>query len=95
MIDVREPSERDAGYIPGSRNIPYRVIGEFADDLAGGKPLVTICETGARARRSRPACSPRPASRRAPCCTAASTSGSAEATRPSSSAAAAPELPVS
>ena len=26
VIDVREPSERDAGYIPGSRNIPYRVI---------------------------------------------------------------------
>jgi hydroxyacylglutathione hydrolase len=49
LIDVREPSERDAGYIPGSRNIPYRVIGEFADDLAGGKPLVTICETGPRA----------------------------------------------
>ena len=49
VIDVREPSERDAGYIPGSRNIPYRVIGEFADDLAGGKPLVTVCETGPRA----------------------------------------------
>jgi glyoxylase-like metal-dependent hydrolase (beta-lactamase superfamily II)/rhodanese-related sulfurtransferase len=49
VIDVREPSERDAGYIPGSRNIPYRVIGEFADDLAGGKSLVTICETGPRA----------------------------------------------
>jgi hydroxyacylglutathione hydrolase len=49
VIDVREPFERDAGYIPGSRNIPYRVIGEFADDLVGGKPLVTICESGARA----------------------------------------------
>jgi hydroxyacylglutathione hydrolase len=49
VIDVREPYERDAGYIPGSRNIPYRVIGDFADDLAGGRPLVTICETGSRA----------------------------------------------
>jgi len=49
VIDVREPFERDAGYIPRSRNIPYRVIGEFVDDLAGGKPLVTICESGARA----------------------------------------------
>ncbi|MGH3018103.1 MAG: MBL fold metallo-hydrolase [Gaiellaceae bacterium] len=49
VIDVREPYERDVGYIPGSRNIPYRVIGEFADDLAGGKPLVTVCETGPRA----------------------------------------------
>jgi hydroxyacylglutathione hydrolase len=49
VIDVREPYERDVGYIPGSRNIPYRVIGDFADDLAGGRPLVTICETGPRA----------------------------------------------
>jgi glyoxylase-like metal-dependent hydrolase (beta-lactamase superfamily II)/rhodanese-related sulfurtransferase len=49
VIDVREPAERDAGYIPGSRNIPYRVIAEFADDLAGGRPLVTVCESGARA----------------------------------------------
>ncbi|HEU0303073.1 MAG TPA: MBL fold metallo-hydrolase [Gaiellaceae bacterium] len=49
VIDVREPYERDAGYIPGSRNIPYRVIGELADDLADGKPLVTVCESGARA----------------------------------------------
>ena len=49
VIDVREPYERDAGYIPGSRNIPYRVIGDFADDLAGGRPIVTICETGPRA----------------------------------------------
>jgi hydroxyacylglutathione hydrolase len=49
VIDVREPYERDTGYIPGSRNIPYRLIGDFADDLAGGRPLVTICETGPRA----------------------------------------------
>ena len=49
VIDVREPYERDTGYIPGSRNIPYRVIGDFADDLAGGRPIVTICETGPRA----------------------------------------------
>jgi glyoxylase-like metal-dependent hydrolase (beta-lactamase superfamily II)/rhodanese-related sulfurtransferase len=49
VIDVREPYERDAGYIPGSRNIPYRVIASFADDLAGDRPIVTICETGPRA----------------------------------------------
>jgi glyoxylase-like metal-dependent hydrolase (beta-lactamase superfamily II)/rhodanese-related sulfurtransferase len=49
VIDVREPYERDAGYIPGSRNIPFRVIGDFADDLAGGRPLVTVCEMGSRA----------------------------------------------
>ena len=27
VIDVREKDERDTGYIPGSRNIPYRLIG--------------------------------------------------------------------
>jgi glyoxylase-like metal-dependent hydrolase (beta-lactamase superfamily II) len=49
LVDVREPYERDTGYIPGSRSIPFRVVGQFADDLVGGKPVVTICETGARA----------------------------------------------
>jgi glyoxylase-like metal-dependent hydrolase (beta-lactamase superfamily II)/rhodanese-related sulfurtransferase len=49
VIDVREPYERDTGYIPGSRNIPYRVIESFVDDLADGRPIVTICESGARA----------------------------------------------
>jgi glyoxylase-like metal-dependent hydrolase (beta-lactamase superfamily II)/rhodanese-related sulfurtransferase len=49
LVDVREAEERDAGYIPGSRHIPYRVIGSFADDLRGGSPVVTICESGARA----------------------------------------------
>ncbi|MBA2360316.1 MAG: MBL fold metallo-hydrolase [Actinobacteria bacterium] len=49
VVDVREPHERDAGYIPGSRNIPYRLIREWADDLEGGKPVVTICSSGSRA----------------------------------------------
>lgn len=49
VLDVREPHERDEGYIPGSRNIPYRLVREWADDLQGGKPIVTICSTGPRA----------------------------------------------
>jgi rhodanese-related sulfurtransferase len=49
VLDVREPHERDEGYIPGSRNIPYRLVREWADDLQGGKPVVTICSTGPRA----------------------------------------------
>jgi hydroxyacylglutathione hydrolase len=49
VLDVREPHERDQGYIPGSRNIPYRLVREWADDLEGGKPVVTICSSGARA----------------------------------------------
>jgi hydroxyacylglutathione hydrolase len=49
VIDVREPHERDQGYIAGSRNIPYRLVREWADDLQGGKPLVVICSSGSRA----------------------------------------------
>ena len=49
VLDVREPHERDEGYIPGSRNIPYRLVGEWVDDLQGGKPVVTICSSGPRA----------------------------------------------
>jgi glyoxylase-like metal-dependent hydrolase (beta-lactamase superfamily II)/rhodanese-related sulfurtransferase len=50
VIDVRELHERDEGYIPGSRNIPYRLLREYGDELkAEGRPIVTICESGARA----------------------------------------------
>jgi hydroxyacylglutathione hydrolase len=49
VLDVREPHERDRGYIPGSRNIPYRLVREWADELGAGKPVVTICSSGARA----------------------------------------------
>ncbi len=50
LVDVREPSERDTGYIPGSRNIPYRLLGRGgADSLDPAQPVVTICESGARA----------------------------------------------
>jgi hydroxyacylglutathione hydrolase len=50
VLDVREPNERDEGYIPGSRNIPYRLVREWAEDLqGGGKPVVTICSSGPRA----------------------------------------------
>jgi glyoxylase-like metal-dependent hydrolase (beta-lactamase superfamily II)/rhodanese-related sulfurtransferase len=50
VIDVRELHERDDGYIPGSRNIPYRLLREYGDELReDGRPVVTICESGARA----------------------------------------------
>ena len=49
VLDVREPHERDEGYIPGSRNIPYRLVREGADDLQDGKPVITICSSGSRA----------------------------------------------
>lgn len=45
VVDVREPAEFAEGSIPGALNIPYRVVA--AARLDG--PVVTICESGARA----------------------------------------------
>jgi glyoxylase-like metal-dependent hydrolase (beta-lactamase superfamily II)/rhodanese-related sulfurtransferase len=50
VVDVRETTERDAGYIPGSRSIPYRLIRKLGcGALARDRPVVTVCESGARA----------------------------------------------
>jgi hydroxyacylglutathione hydrolase len=49
LIDVREKDERDEGYIPGSRNIPYRLVALGSPDLPRNRPIVTICESGPRA----------------------------------------------
>ena len=49
VIDVRERDERDGGYIAGSRNIPYRLLGISGADVPTDRPVVTICESGARA----------------------------------------------
>ncbi len=49
LVDVREQDERDGGYIPGSRNIPYRLLVACREGLPTDRPIVTVCESGARA----------------------------------------------
>jgi hydroxyacylglutathione hydrolase len=50
VLDVREADERDAGFIPGTDHMPYRNVRQAAENgLVGGRPVVTICEGGARA----------------------------------------------
>jgi hydroxyacylglutathione hydrolase len=49
ILDVREKDERDEGYIAGSRNIPYRLVRAWVDELREAQPLVTICSSGSRA----------------------------------------------
>ena len=50
VLDVREKSERDEGYIPGTLHIPYRLLRETGGDgIDRTKPVVTICESGTRA----------------------------------------------
>ena len=47
VLDVREPDELAAGTVPGAVNVPYRVAADAPVDRT--RPVVTICETGARA----------------------------------------------
>ncbi len=75
FVDVREPHERDEGYIPGSRNIPYRLVREWVDDLEGGKPVVTICSSGSRAAVAASVLSAAAGIEPGRCCTGASTTG--------------------
>ena len=49
LIDVRERDERDGGYIAGSRNVPYRLLALAGAEVPADRPVVTICESGARA----------------------------------------------
>jgi hydroxyacylglutathione hydrolase len=50
LVDVRETTERDSGYIPGSTNVPYRLLRKLGcGALDRTKPVVTVCESGPRA----------------------------------------------
>ena len=49
VLDVREKSERDEGYIEGTRHLPYRIVRKCLDDLPEDRPIVTICSSGSRA----------------------------------------------
>jgi glyoxylase-like metal-dependent hydrolase (beta-lactamase superfamily II)/rhodanese-related sulfurtransferase len=50
VLDVREKAEREGGYIPGTLHIPYRLLRACGGDgLDPERPVVTICESGARA----------------------------------------------
>ena len=88
LIDVRERDERDEGYIAGSRNIPYRLLPICGADVPTDRPVVTICESGARAGIAASILAGK-ASPPARCSTAGSRTGPPGADRWSSSAAAA------
>jgi glyoxylase-like metal-dependent hydrolase (beta-lactamase superfamily II)/rhodanese-related sulfurtransferase len=49
VIDVREKDERDEGYIPGSRHVPYRLMRLCCPDIPADRPVITICGSGPRA----------------------------------------------
>jgi rhodanese-related sulfurtransferase len=48
LVDVREPYERDAGHIPGSRHIELTDLAAQASTLDPALPVVTVCRGGSR-----------------------------------------------
>jgi len=48
LIDVREPYEREAGHIAGSRHIALAKLPSEAATLDGDRPVVFYCRVGSR-----------------------------------------------
>jgi rhodanese-related sulfurtransferase len=48
VIDVREPYEREAGHIEGSRHIPLVDLSARAQEIDRERPVVFYCRVGAR-----------------------------------------------
>lgn len=52
VLDVREPEEVACGHIPGSTNIPLGRLPTRLDELEPRRPVVVVCQTGARSQRA-------------------------------------------
>jgi rhodanese-related sulfurtransferase len=48
IVDVREPYERDAGYIPGSVHIEMGALAAQAETLDRDRQVIFQCRSGAR-----------------------------------------------
>jgi rhodanese-related sulfurtransferase len=48
LVDVREPYEREAGHIAGTRHIPLVALSEQAATLETSRPVVFYCRVGSR-----------------------------------------------
>lgn len=48
LLDVREPYERAAGYIPSSRHVELSQLAAAARSLDPARPVVCQCRVGAR-----------------------------------------------
>jgi rhodanese-related sulfurtransferase len=49
LLDVRTAAEFAAGSLPGATNIPVTELADRIDELPTDVPIVTYCQSGARA----------------------------------------------
>jgi|ERR1019366_1574220 rhodanese-related sulfurtransferase len=50
VVDVREPSEWNAGTIPGAILIPLGRLAARARELDASREIITVCRSGSRSR---------------------------------------------
>ena len=48
LVDVREPHEREAGHIAGSRHLPLAELTAAAPTIEASRPVVFVCRVGGR-----------------------------------------------
>lgn len=48
LVDVREPSEFEAGHLPNAINIPIRTLPQNLDKIPTDKPVFVYCKSGHR-----------------------------------------------
>lgn len=52
LLDVREPDEYAIGHVPGAVNIPQAELASKLDEIPQDRPLMVICQGGARSLRA-------------------------------------------
>lgn len=52
LVDVREPSEFEAGHVPRSQSIPLSSVLENMDQFRSDDQVYVICQSGARSMRA-------------------------------------------
>jgi len=48
LVDVREPYEREAGHVAGSRHVPLAELTAAAPTIDASRPVVFVCRVGSR-----------------------------------------------
>ena len=53
LLDVREPSEWNAGHVPGAEHIPLGELAARVDELPADAEILVICRSGNRSQQGR------------------------------------------